>query len=393
MTVGGVSRGAECSEPSAARCRGLMGFVSLNPSYKWRTDNVLSVIPGPSQRVRPEVAGPMTGSPRSAESITPIPAEKAQRAHGPIWVPWKKNLRVLAAWSVVMDSGLAAVAAIRNDATKNSRALFVLPVGDEIVDYGGVRECRGVTEIAVLVLGDLAQDAAHDLARARLRQIGRELDEIGRGDRADLGAHPLHQFLAQGFARLLARHQGDIGIDALALDVVRIADHSGFRDFRMRDQRGFDFRGAHAVAGNVDHVVDAAGDPVIAVLVAAAAVAGEILARIGLEISVDEALVVAIDSAHLARPGIGDAQIAGGRALLHLAFRIDDLRHDAEERQCRRAGLERDGAGQRRDQNAAGLGLPPGIDDRAAAVADHAVIPFPGFRIDRFPSSNRKRPG
>ena len=40
-------------------------------------------------------------------------------------------------------------------------------------------------------------------------------------------------------------------------------------------------------------------------------------------------------------------------------------------------------AGQRRDQNAAGLGLPPGIDDRAAVVADHAVIPFPGFGIDR----------
>ena len=40
-------------------------------------------------------------------------------------------------------------------------------------------------------------------------------------------------------------------------------------------------------------------------------------------------------------------------------------------------------AGQRRDQDAAGLGLPPGIDDRAAAVADHAVIPFPRFGIDR----------
>jgi hypothetical protein len=29
------------------------------------------VIPGPSQRVRPEVAGPMTGSARSPESIAP----------------------------------------------------------------------------------------------------------------------------------------------------------------------------------------------------------------------------------------------------------------------------------------------------------------------------------
>ncbi len=59
------------------------------------------------------------------------------------------------------------------------------------------------------------------------------------------------------------------------------------------------------------------------------------------------------------------------------------LRHHAEERIGRRAGLEPRRAGQRRDQDAAGLGLPPGIDDRAAAVADHAVIPLPGFRIDR----------
>src|SRR5258708_40238232 len=32
----------------------------------------------------------------------------------------------------------------------------------------------------------------------------------------------------------------------------------------------------------------------------------------------------------------------------------------------------------------AGLGLPPGIDDRAAFVADDPMIPFPRFRIDRF---------
>ena len=55
----------------------------------------------------------------------------------------------------------------------------------------------------------------------------------------------------------------------------------------------------------------------------------------------------------------------------------------AEEGQRRRAGLLVDGAGQRRDHDAAGLRLPPGVDDRAAAVADDAVIPLPGFRIDR----------
>ena len=63
--------------------------------------------------------------------------------------------------------------------------------------------------------------------------------------------------------------------------------------------------------------------------------------------------------------------------------RVDDLRDNAEEGPRGGAGLELGRARQRRDQNAAGLGLPPGVDDRAAAVADHPVIPLPGFGIDR----------
>ena len=133
---------------------------------------------------------------------------------------------------------------------------------------------------------------------------GRELDEVGRGDRADLLAHPGDQLLAQRLGRLDARHQRDIGVDALPLDVVRIADDRRFRHLRMRDERALDFRRAHAVAGDVDDVVDAAGDPVIAVGVAPAAVAGEVLAGIGGEIGVHEALVVAENRARLAGPGI-----------------------------------------------------------------------------------------
>ena len=77
-------------------------------------------------------------------------------------------------------------------------------------------------------------------------------------------------------------------------------------------------------------------------------------------------------------------RLPDGFAFQHLAVGIDDLGHHAEERPRRRTRLEFGRAGQRRDQDAAGLGLPPGIDDRAALVADHAVIPFPGFRVDRF---------
>src|SRR5262249_10199093 len=117
--------------------------------------------------------------------------------------------------------------------------------------------------------------------------------------------------------------------------------------------------------------------------VTATAVAGKILAGIGLEVSVDEALMVAIDGAHLAGPGIGDAKIAGSCILEHLAVGVDDFRRDAEEGPRGGARFQGGGAGKRRAQSPAGFRLPPGVADRAAAVAADAVIPPPGFRIDR----------
>ncbi len=41
------------------------------------------------------------------------------------------------------------------------------------------------------------------------------------------------------------------------------------------------------------------------------------------------------------------------------------------------------GAWQRCHQMAAGLGLPPGVDDRAAALANHIIVPGPGLGVDR----------
>ena len=70
----------------------------------------------------------------------------------------------------------------------------------------------------------------------------------------------------------------------------------------------------------------------------------------------------------------------GGTACAAL---VDDLRDDARQRPRRRAGLGGDRAGQRAEHDRPGFGLPPGVDDRAAAAADDLVIPHPGFRIDR----------
>ena len=133
------------------------------------------------------------------------------------------------------------------------------------------------------------------------------MNEVGRGNWTDFFPDPVDQL---GFQILITRQSGiqsDIAINALPFNIVRIADHGGFRHLAMRHQRAFDLCRAEPVAGNIQHIIDAAGNPIKAVFVAAAAIAGEISARILREISFDKALMVAIDGAHLPGPAIGNA--------------------------------------------------------------------------------------
>src|SRR3546814_17563750 len=80
----------------------------------------------------------------------------------------------------------------------------------------------------------------------------------------------------------------------------------------------------------------------------------------GREVSLHEALGVAVDRAHLSRPAVGEAESPLRHARELVALVVDDRRLHAEERQDGGAGLEADCARQGRDQDAAGLGLPPG---------------------------------
>src|ERR1051325_2094928 len=203
------------------------------------------------------------------------------------------------------------------------------------------------------------------------------------GDRADLVADPLHELGAQRLVRLLIGAQGHIGVDPLPLDVVGITNDRSLGDLWMRDERALDLGGAEAVAGDIDDIVNATGDPVETVSVAARAVTGEVKPFEGREIAFDKALVIAIDGAHLAGPGTRKAEIALGNTVERLAVAIDDDRLDTEDGPRRRTRFERRRTGDRRDQNAARLGLPPGADGRGALVADMIVIPEPGFGVDR----------
>src|SRR5690606_1114660 len=150
------------------------------------------------------------------------------------------------------------------------------------------------------------------------------------------------------------------------------------------------FGGADAVAGNIDDIIDATGDPVIAILVAASTVAGEVIARVGFEIGFHMALVIAPDRAGLAWPAGFQRQHTAANAIYFLALVVQQYRLDAEERSGRRAGFEVSCAGQWSDHHCAGFGLPPGIHDRAATVAHNPEVPFPGFRIDRLASGGEQ---
>ena len=210
------------------------------------------------------------------------------------------------------------------------------------------------------------------------------MDHVRGGDGADLLAHPLLHLFVQLAARLLPGDQGDIGVDALTLDLVGHPHHRRLGDLGMGNQGRLDLGGAHAVAGDVQYIIHPTGDPVVTIFVATGAVAGEVAAREGGEVGLLEALVIAEYGAHLARPGVGDHQVALGGALQWLTQVVYQSRLHPEEGTGGGAGLERGDAGQRAYQDAAGLGLPPGVDDGAALVPYGAVVPLPGFRVDGF---------
>ena len=93
--------------------------------------------------------------------------------------------------------------------------------------------------------------------------------------------------------------------------------------------------------------------------------------------------MVVVEGPEHARPGAGHDQVAAVPGGHRFADLVDDGRVDPGERQRGRARLERGDAGQRRDEDAARLGLPPGVDHRAALATDVAPVPHPGLGVDR----------
>ena len=129
--------------------------------------------------------------------------------------------------------------------------------------------------------------------------------------RANVGADLFHNLRLRGLGHFLAGFERHIGINGIALNIVRIAHHSRLGYGRMPANGTFDLGCAEIMTTDNDHVVHAAGDPIITIGITAAAVATEIFTREPREIGVVETLLIAVYRAHLARPRLKHAEIAG----------------------------------------------------------------------------------
>src|SRR5215213_2026506 len=200
----------------------------------------------------------------------------------------------------------------------------------EIVDDGRVREGRCVAQV-VLALCHAAEDAAHDLAAPRLRQVGGEDDLLWPRVRAYglpyLGVELLDE-LVRSLSVALQYH---VGYDSLALVLVVPPDNGGLGYGLVGDERALDLHRADAVSGDVHHVVYSASDDVVTILIPFGSVLDEVLVAQPLPVSLAVALWVLVDRPEHAWPRLGDDQIPLSGAFDRVIVLVVDVDEDAGE--------------------------------------------------------------
>src|SRR5206468_1484666 len=238
----------------------------------------------------------------------------------------------------------------------------------DLLHHVGVGECRHVADITAV--RDRCEHAAHDLPGARLRHVRHDVDVLGSCDLADHFFVRLDHAVHDVLARLHPGLDRDVHLGHASLQLVLDRHHGGLGDLRDCETGGLDLLRAEAVTGDVDHVVDAAEDAVIAICRLHRAVAAHegpvapVLApgiRVVLgEIGLDVAVAVAPDRLHDARPRIADADVAGfAGALGNLgAGLVIDDRMNPRRGGAAAARLHRMNRRHGRAEKAAGFGHP-----------------------------------
>src|SRR3954463_12622131 len=141
--------------------------------------------------------------------------------------------------------------ALKDRRSRSSLAfgLALLDLALELLHHVGVAQRRDVAELAAL--GDVAQQPAHDLARARLRQVVGPDDALGPRELADALGDVLADLLDELIGRLVAALEGHEGRHRLARVLVGLPDARRLGDLRVRDDRRLDLRRGHAVPRDV----------------------------------------------------------------------------------------------------------------------------------------------
>ena len=193
-----------------------------------------------------------------------------------------------------------------------------------------------------------------------------------------------HEFFPQVVRFLHTRLESYICVNGLTLDIMGIAYNGGLGHLFMGNEGAFNFRGPQSVPGNIDNVIDPAHELIIAVFVPGGSIAGIIESGALYEVGLLEPHGIPVYTPHDPGPWLLYAE---GPA----CNRCSDLRtalinngwiypHKGDGGLAR---FEINGAGQRRDENASCLGLPPRIHNRQFVTPDIVVIPVPRLGVNR----------
>jgi hypothetical protein len=145
--------------------------------------------------------------------------------------------------ALVLSCSGSAIA--ERSAAALQRCAASLPAGmfaHELLNDARIRKRGYVTQLVLLVGGDLTKYSPHDLSGASLWEPRRPLNHIGGRNRTDFLANPIPQFDAQWFTGFDSGDQRDVYVDALAFDVVWKSNDGGLCHLRMSHQGTFNFR-------------------------------------------------------------------------------------------------------------------------------------------------------
>ena len=152
--------------------------------------------------------------------------------------------------------------------------LFFRPA--QFCEHGKIFE-RGRVAGDGFTAGDFFQQSPHDFSAAGFWQRFGEAHFVRFRNRTDLCADVIAKQLLQLRRQFYSALNGDESDHSLTFQLVRSSNHRRLGHIRVTNERALDFRGPKPVPGDVQHVIDAADDPKVAVFIATGAVAGKIV--------------------------------------------------------------------------------------------------------------------